>query len=71
MEAHDVDDPGTEPCGSRGFMSNKLGVELGVTEVIVSNTLHCGLGDVFFVKVHQSLQEVVHLFVQMHVCESN
>lgn len=64
VEAYDVDHPGTEPRSSRGLLSHKLRVELWVTEVVVSHTLHGGLRDVLFVKVHQSLQEVVHLNVQ-------
>ena len=66
MEAYDVYHPGTEPCSSRGFLSHKLRVELWVTEVLVSDTPHRGLGDMLFVKVHQSLQEVIHLHA--HLC---
>lgn len=69
MEAYDVDYPGAEPRSSRGFLSHKLWVELWVTEVIVSHTPHCGLGDVLFVKVHQSLQEVIHLDVHLYAEE--
>lgn len=64
MEANNVDHPGTQARSSRGFLSDKLGVELRVAEVLVSDTPHRGLGDVLFVKVHQSLQEVVHLDAQ-------
>ena len=68
VEAYDVDHPGAEPRSSRGFLSHKLGVELRVAEVLLSHTPHRGLGDVLFVKVHQSLQEVVHLDVHLCVC---
>lgn len=63
MEAYDVDHPGTEPRSSRGFLSYKVGVELWVTEILVFYALHRGLGNVLFVEVHQSLQEVIHLDV--------
>lgn len=66
METYDVDHPGTQPRSSRGFLSYKLRVELRVTEVLISYTPYCGLRDVLFVKVHQSLQEVIHLHV--HLC---
>lgn len=66
MEAYDVDYPGTEPRSSRGLLTYELWVELRVTEVLLSHTPHCGLGDVLFVKVHQSLQEVINLDV--HLC---
>lgn len=66
METYDVDYPGTEPCSSRGFLSYKVRVEFWVTEVLVFHTPHCGLRDMLFVKIHQSLQEVIHL--DEHVC---
>lgn len=66
VEVYDVDHPGTETCSGRRLLSHKLRVELGVAEVVVPHTLHCGLRDVLFVKVHQSLQEVVHL--KGHLC---
>lgn len=66
MEAYDVDYPGTEPCSSRGFLSYKVRVEFWVTEVLVFHTPYGGLGNMLFVKVHQSLQEVIHL--DGHLC---
>lgn len=69
VESYDVDHPGTKPCSSRRLLSHKLWVELGVAEVVVSHTLHRGLRDVLFVKVHQSLQEVVHL--EEHLCRAD
>lgn len=68
VEAYDVDHPGAEPRSRRRFLSHKLGVELRVAEVLVSHTPHRRLGDVLFVKVHQSLEEVVHLNVHLCVC---
>ena len=65
VEAYNVDDPGTEPRSGGGLLPYELRVELRVTEVLVSHTPHRGLGDVLFVKVHQSLQEVVHLDVRL------
>lgn len=66
VEAYDVDHPGAEPRSGRGLLSHKLWVELRVAEVLLSHTPHRGFGDVLFVKVHQSLEEVVHLDV--HLC---
>lgn len=66
VETYDVDYPRTEPRSSRGFLSHKVGVEFWVTEVLVFHTLHRGLGYALFVKVHQSLQEVIHL--DPHLC---
>lgn len=63
VEADDVDDPGAEPRGGRGFLSHELRVKLRVAEVLVPHAPHRGLGDVLLVEVHQSLQEVVHLDV--------
>lgn len=68
VEVYDVDYPGTEPCSSWGFLSYKFRIELRVTEVFFSHTPYCGLGDVLFVKGHQSLQEVVHLDVRAFAC---
>lgn len=61
MEADHIDHPGTEPSSSGRFVMHKLRVEPGVTKVVVPHHLHCGLRDVLLVKVHQSLQEVIHL----------
>lgn len=66
VEAHDVDDPGAEACSRRGFLPHELGVELRVAQVFLLHTPDRGLRDVLFVKVHQSLQEVVHLGVRVH-----
>jgi len=66
MEAYDVDHPGTEACSGGSFLSDKLRVKLWVTEVLVSHTPHRGFRDMLFVKVHQSLQEIIHL--NMHLC---
>lgn len=61
VEAYHVDYPGTEPCSSRGFLPYKVRVELRVTEVLILHTPHCGLRDMLFIKVHQSLQEFIYL----------
>lgn len=66
VEAYDVDHPGTEPRGGRGFLPYELGVELRVAQVLFSHTPHGGLRDVLLVKVHQSLQEVIHLDVRVN-----
>lgn len=67
VEAHDIDDPGAESCSRRGFLPHKLGVELRVAQVFLLHTPYCSLRNVLFVKVHQSLQEVVNLRVHAHV----
>lgn len=66
VEADDVDHPCTKARSSRGFLFYKVRVELWVTEVLISHTPHRGLRDVLFVKVYQSLQEVIHL--HKHLC---
>lgn len=67
VEVHNVDDPGTQSCSRQGFLPHKLGIELRVTQVFLLHTPDRSLRDVLFVKVHQSLQEVVHLCVHVRV----
>ena len=66
VEADDVDDPGAEAGSGGGLEPDKVGVELGVLEVLVPHTPHRRLWDVLLIKVHQRLQEIVDLEITTH-----